>query len=242
MRAAPPVREPFGLRRYAAEIVKVLIVDDHAETRQLVRRNLEADGHIVHTAGSCQDARAALDRHVPEVMILDVMLPDGSGMDLCRSLREAGVITPVLLLTARGDVRDRVAGLDAGADDYLAKPFAVSELLARVRALARRGPALRAPVLASGEIIIDLQKRKVTRAGAVVLLTARELAIVEVLARKAGGVVPRDELVEAVWGESTESALASLEVLIARIRRKLGGAAAPLRTIRSLGYVLDVEG
>jgi DNA-binding response OmpR family regulator len=221
--------------------MKVLVVDDHAPTRELIRGRLEGEGHTVGEAASCGEVRTQIaDRRLPDVVVLDVMLPDGSGVELCRELRAGGLATPILLLTARGDVRDRVSGLDAGADDYLAKPFAVSELLSRVRALGRRGPVLRPPKFTTGGIAIDLERRRVWKDGAPVPLTARELAIVETLALRPGAVIRRDELVEAVWGEATESARASFEVLITRVRRKLGGPAAPLRTIRNVGYVLEV--
>jgi two-component system, OmpR family, response regulator len=222
--------------------VRLLVVDDHAPTRALIRRRLEGEGHVVQEAGTCAQASEQLsDKRPPDVLVLDVMLPDGSGVDLCRDLRARGFSTPILLLTARGDVRDRVTGLDAGADDYLAKPFAVAELLSRVRALGRRGPALREARLQAGAVIIDLERRRVWKDGEPVALTARELAIVEVLALRRGAVMKRDELVEAVWGEATESSRASFEVLITRVRRKLGGAAAPLRTIRNVGYLLELD-
>lgn len=197
---------------------------------------------MVQEAGTCAEATAALaGKRLPDVLVLDVMLPDGTGVELCRDLRARGIATPVLLLTARGDVRDRVNGLDAGADDYLSKPFAIAELLSRVRALARRGPALRESRLQAGSITIDLERRRVFKDDAPVPLTARELAIVEALALRRGAVINRDELIEVVWGEATDSSRASFEVLIARVRRKLGGAAAPLRTIRNVGYLLEVD-
>lgn len=221
--------------------MRILVVDDHPPTQQLLRARLEGEGHAVQVAGSCAEASAALGKRAPEVIVLDVMLPDGSGVELCRSLRADGVTAPVLLLTARGDVRDRVIGLDAGADDYMPKPFAVSELLSRVRALGRRGPVLRTSNVTCGPLTIDLERRRVLRDGAPIPLTARELAIIEALALRPGAVQPRDELIESIWGEVTDSARASFEVLMARVRRKLGGAAAPIRTIRNLGYVLDVD-
>jgi two-component system OmpR family response regulator len=221
--------------------MRVLVVDDHEPTQELLRRRLEGEGHVVVVAGSCAEGRTAVAKRPFDVIVLDVMLPDGSGVELCRSWRATGVTTPVLLLTARGDVGDRVAGLDAGADDYMPKPFAISELLSRLRALARRGPALRAVEIRAGGLTIDLERRRVSNDEGPILLTARELAIVEVLALRKGAVVERDDLIECVWGEVTDSARASFEVLIARVRRKLGGPSAPLRTIRNLGYVLEVD-
>jgi DNA-binding response OmpR family regulator len=219
--------------------MRVLVVDDHPATRQLLCRNLEGASHGVKAVGSCGDAEAAMTEGRFDVIVLDVMLPDGSGVDLCRRLRDRQVTVPILLLTARGDVRDRVEGLEAGADDYLAKPFALSELLARVKALGRRGPTIRTAPITAGKVTVDLESRRVLQRGRAVPLTAKELAIVEVLATRRGGVVARDELIESVWGEVTDSARASLEVLVARIRRKLGGANAPIRTLRGIGYSFE---
>jgi DNA-binding response OmpR family regulator len=236
------VQLPLGRRELSSSVLRVLVIDDHAQTRELIRRRLEGDGHVVQQAGSCGEARALLaKKRAPDVIVLDVMLPDGSGVDLCREVRDRGTASPILLLTARGDVRDRVTGLDAGADDYLAKPFAVAELLSRVRALGRRGPALREARLSAGDITIDLERRRVWKGDRPVPLTARELAIVEVLALRKGALMRRDDLIEAVWGEATESSRASFEVLIARVRRKLGGAEAPVRNVRNVGYLLEVD-
>jgi two-component system OmpR family response regulator len=221
--------------------MRVLVVDDHPQTRQLLARNLEGASHGVKAVGTCGDAEAALTAGRFDVVVLDVMLPDGSGVDLCRRLRSRQVSVPILLLTARGNVSDRVDGLEAGADDYLAKPFAVSELRARVKALGRRGPTLRTSAITAGNVVVDLESRCVLREGRTVPLTAKELAIVEVLATRRGGVVPRDELIESVWGDVNDSARASLEVLVARIRRKLGGAQAPIRTVRGMGYAFEAQ-
>jgi DNA-binding response OmpR family regulator len=216
--------------------MRVLVVDDHAATRHLLRRNLERAGHGVRTAATCADAEDALAEGAFDVTVLDVMLPDGCGIALCASLRACKQRVPILLLTARGDVRDRVSGLEAGADDYLVKPFAVSELVARVQALGRRGPMRRDRVATFGALVVDFEARRVRLGGADVPLTARELAIVEVLAARPGAVVSREHLLESVWGDATDSAQASLEVLIGRIRRKLGPNASILRTMRGIGY------
>ena len=216
--------------------MRVLIVDDDHPTRDLLVRSFTRAGYLTSSAGSCAEARLALERDHFDLVVLDVMLPDGSGTDLCRTLREDSIVTPVLLLTARGEVGERVAGLDAGADDYLAKPFAVAEVLARARALGRRGPALRDEVVRVGEVILDFAARHLSVAGAPVLVTAQELAILEVLAARRGRVVSREDLLDSVWGGMTASASNSLEVLIARIRRKLGPAARHLRTVRGVGY------
>jgi two-component system OmpR family response regulator len=221
--------------------MRILVVDDHRETRELVTRQLERAFYGVASAGTCADARAAIEHEAFDVVVLDVMLPDGSGLELCASLRARKVTVPILLLTARGAVRSRVEGLDAGADDYLAKPFALSELRARVAALARRGPHLRERTVTVGPLAIDLEARRVRVDARIVHLTAKELSIVGFLATRLGRVVTRDELLEAVWGDVTESARASLDVLVMRIRRKLGEHASLLRTVRGLGYALESE-
>jgi len=219
-----------------------LVVDDHAGTRKLLDRHFERAGHAVRAVDACGEVIAALVAAKFDVVILDVMLPDGSGIELCRRMREDGLTVPVLLLSARGEVRDRVSGLEAGADDYLVKPFALSELLARVTALARRGPLLRARSSQFGPVVVDFEARRVMNAGKPVPLTAMELAIVEVLATRHGRVVARNDLIECVWGERTESAESSLEVLVGRIRRKLGSNSSVLRTARGLGYVFEWQG
>jgi DNA-binding response OmpR family regulator len=218
--------------------MRILVVDDDAPTRELLARSLGRAGHAASTAASCQEAEAIVRGEHFDVLVLDVMLPDGSGLDLCRALRQQRVKTPILLLTARGAVGDRVEGLNAGADDYLPKPFAISELVARVRALGRRG-GLREEVVVVGDVEIDLGGHRVLLAGKSVEMTARELAILETLARNQRQVVSRDQILESVWGTVSESKANTLDVLMARIRRKLGGASAPIRTVRNLGYLLE---
>jgi DNA-binding response OmpR family regulator len=217
--------------------MRILVVDDHSETLALIARHFERAAHVVKTAGSCGEADRLLADEEFDVVVLDVMLTDGSGMDLCVRIRAAGHAVPILLLTARSEVRDRVEGLEAGADDYLAKPFALAELVARVRALGRRGPILRDRVISFGELVVDLERRSVSVSGRPVPLTAKEIAIIEVLAAKRG-IVPRELLLESVWGESSDSSRASLDVLIGRIRRKLEPCGSTLRTVRGLGYAL----
>jgi DNA-binding response OmpR family regulator len=218
--------------------MRILVVDDHDETRDLITRHFARAAHSVQTASSCAEAARALEGVAFDIVLLDVMLPDGSGIEFCARLREQGCAVPVLLLTARSDVRDRVQGLDAGADDYLVKPFALAELIARVRALARRGPMLRDRTLFFGSVQVDLERRCVSVGGRNLPLTAKEIAIVELLATRRG-VVTREALMESVWGDVSEASRASLDVFIGRIRRKLDGHGAVLRTIRGLGYALE---
>lgn len=218
--------------------MRVLIADDHDEVRDLLTRTLRREGHETLTAATAKDAREKLENGLVDVIILDVALPDGSGIDVCRDLRRAGISTPVLLLTAHAAVPERVAGLDAGADDFLGKPFAVSELRARVRALGRRGPELRPLEIRLSDAFLDFRARRAERAGIEVPLTAREWSLLELLTARAGRFVARAEILEIVWGNETESA-ASLEVLVARIRRKLGENV--LRTMRGHGYAFGIE-
>jgi len=214
----------------------MLVVEDHADTRRMLEGALREAGHTVVTASDLEAARGRLAEGGFSVVLLDWMLPDGSGTDLCREMRRSGDTTPVLVLTARGGVEDRVEGLDAGADDYLRKPFAVAELLARVRALARRGPRVLDPVVAFGPVQIRLAERSVRVHGKEVPITAREMAILEVLLRNRGRAVARTDILQAVWG-SEDASGASLEVLIGRIRRKLGETGDHLlRTHRGFGY------
>jgi DNA-binding response OmpR family regulator len=218
--------------------MRILVVDDHRETCELITRNLARAAHMVQAAPSCVEAVRALDAHSFDIVVLDVMLPDGSGIDLCARLRAQGCTVPVLLLTARADVHDRVGGLDAGADDYVVKPFALAELIARVRALGRRGPVLRDRSITIGSVVVDLERRSISVGGRSVPLTAKEVAIVEVLAVRRG-VVAREILMESVWGDTTDASRATLDVLVGRIRRKLEGSGAVLRTVRGVGYALE---
>jgi len=218
--------------------MRVLVIDDEADVRSVVARALRADGHAVATA---EDLDAGRERVVEgtDLIVLDLRLPDGFGLELCRELRADGSTVPILLLTALSQVELRVEGLDAGADDFLAKPFAVAELRARVRALGRRGSLPRGLIYTREDVVLDFAGRHATRADQEVAVTAREWAILEMLARRAGRVVSRLDLLDGVWGDASETAASSLEVLVGRLRRKLG--ADLIRTLRGEGYSL-VEG
>ena len=215
--------------------MRVLVVDDDDDVRDVVVRALQHDGHTVVAASDLAAARQAIGDCF-ELIVLDVSLPSGSGLALCRELRAEQDVTPILLLTARSGVASRVEGLDAGADDYLVKPFAVAELRARVRALGRRGPVVRSFVHVVDDIVLDVAGRKAMKAKVEVPVTAREWAILETLAARAGRVMSRDELLDTVWGSTDGPAAKSLEVLVARLRKKLG--ATLIVTLRGEGYAL----
>jgi DNA-binding response OmpR family regulator len=216
----------------------VLVADDHQQTRQLLVRILKVEGHDVAAVGSCAAVHNACSGAAFDVLVLDVRLPDGSGITLCSQLRAANLRLPILLLTGRGEVQDRVSGLEAGADDYLAKPFGLADLRARINALARRGPVVRNHSVKIGPLVVDFEARLVRCNGIALPLTVREVAIVEMLAGRHRRVTSRERLIESIWGEDPKSVRAGLDVLVARIRRKLGASAGLLRSIRGGGYVL----
>lgn len=222
--------------------MRALVLDDDAETREVVSRALGRDGFDVVSAASPAELEAAiLDGEAFALFVLDVMLDGASGIDVCRDLRRRGLRTPVLFLSARGAVDARVDGLEAGADDYLAKPFAVRELVLRARALARRGDARVDGTLRVGTLTLDFDRRAATAGSSLLPITAREWDVLRVLAMAEGRVVPTDTLLERVWGETNDGARASLEVIVSRIRRKLDGPAGRpfVRTVRGTGYALD---
>jgi len=216
--------------------MNVLVVDDDVELCELLARALIRDGHEVRQAGSLAQTRAALGQASPDVLILDLELPDGSGLELCRELRARAADLPILMLTASGEVSARITGLDAGADDYLVKPFAVAELRARVRALGRRQERRTPARIERGDVVLDLAARRAWRAELEVLLTAREWAILDILANAEGALVSREVLLVKIWGEANEAHSASLDVLLTRIRRKLGRER--IRTLRGEGHAL----
>lgn len=216
--------------------MRVMIVEDDAETRALLSRALSRDGHAVAEAASVAQALDLAAERECDLVVLDLGLPDGEGTSLCAELRRRGHGAPVLVLTAHGAVSSRLACFDAGADDFLAKPFAVAELRARVRALGRRGALPRGLSRRVGDVELDVTARRATRGGEALPITAREWAVIELLAAREGRVVPRGEILDIVWGDDSARAAASLDVIVARIRRKLGDGA--LRTARGEGYAL----
>jgi two-component system response regulator MprA len=224
---------------------RVLVVDDDPQLREALTRALELDGYAVDTASNGVKALEAIGGHRPDVMVLDVMMPYVGGLDVCRTLRERKDRLPILVLTARDEVGDRVAGLDAGADDYLTKPFALEELRARLRALLRRTASEHddEAVLSYADLVLDPAARTVHRGDRPVDLTRTEYALLELLLRNAGRPLPRDVIMDRVWGWESEPTSNSLEVFVGYLRRKTeaGGEARLIHTVRGVGYVLRTE-
>jgi two-component system, OmpR family, response regulator len=224
-------------------VPRIVLVEDDAETREVLRRALVDDGFEVEAHPGARGGQQALQQAPASAVILDVSLPDGNGIELCREWRQRGVRTPILMLTARTDVASRVSGLDAGADDYLGKPFALAELRARLRALLRRGPQTRERILRRAHIVVDFERRQAWVNGGEVPLTRREIDVLERLARGGGRAVSRNDLLEEVWGAVSAETAASLEVILARLRRKLEqeGKGVLIRTVRGFGYALAAD-
>ncbi len=215
---------------------RVLVVDDDPPLRRMLARTLAAEGYEVTVAADGGAALAEAERAAPDVIVLDVAMPALDGLAVCRRLRGKGLPTPILMLTARDAVPDRVAGLEAGADDYLIKPFAVQELIARLRALTRRGSDAHAtPLRSYGDLTLDIAARRATRAGRPIELTAREVDLLELLLRESGRVVTRERALEEIWDDGAEANV--VDRYVTRLRRKLG--TPPLiRTVRGSGFTL----
>ncbi len=216
----------------------VLLIEDDAELVNILRRGFRDESVNVTAAETCDDGRFHAQVGRFDVIVLDVMLPGGSGFDLCREIRIDGVTTPVLMLTALAAVDDRVKGLEGGADDYLTKPFAFRELLARVRALARRAAALTENCFELEDLHVDLRSRRVTRGGRVIQLTAKEWDLLEFFVRHHDAVIDRASISAYVWDDNHDPFSNVLEVLIGRLRRKIDDDRAPrlIHTIRGAGY------
>ena len=222
--------------------MRLLLVEDDARLADLVVRSLREEGYAVDHAidGDSAIVQAAVNPY--DAIVLDVQLPKRSGIEVCAEIRRRRNRVPILMLTARDAVKDRVAGLDAGADDYLTKPFDLSELHARVRALLRRMPELAPQVITVGDLTVDLAAQRAERGGRVLALTTKEYVLLEYLARNAGRVIGRAELVEHVWDENHDPFTNALEVYVNRLRKKLDDWGAPLiHTRRGAGYVLAAD-
>ena len=235
--------DPPGRNRAA-----VAVVDDDQRIRAALRRALQLEGYEVLEGRDGLEGEALAGR--ADVLVLDATMPNLGGFELCRRLRAAGNRVPILLLTARGATADRVEGLDAGADDYLAKPFALDELLARLRALLRRNaealPSDHGERLVCGDIVLNTASYEVSCAGEPVELTHTEHRLLELFLRNRGRVLHREEIYDTVWGYDASLASNSLEVYVGYLRRKLAAAGpdghSPIRTVRGVGYVLKEHG
>ena len=223
----------------ASGAMRVLIVEDEAPMAALVRQSLTEAGHAVDIAETGEAAVAWVDLAHYDAIVLDVMLPDIDGLEVCRRLRQWRVPAPILLLTAKDTIEDRVAGLDAGADDYLVKPFALAELAARLRALARRPVAALGTVLEAGDLRLDPAERRVWRAGQPIHVPNKEFRVLEVLMRHAGRVVTRTAITDYVWDYDFPSSTNVIDVHIRALRDKLGDRL--IQTVRGVGYRLDTE-
>ncbi|MHB8631749.1 MAG: response regulator transcription factor [Candidatus Limnocylindria bacterium] len=220
--------------------MRVLVVEDDVRIARLVERALHESGHDVEVAHDGAAGLARAGEGSWDVVVLDVLLPEIDGREVCRQLRREGVRTPILLLTALGEVRDRVAGLDGGADDYLTKPFAVDELLARVRALGRRAGSGADDVLRTADLVLDLARHEAHRGDRRIELTAREFQLLELLMRNFERVLTKEQIRERVWGRDSEASANAIETYIHYLRDKVDkGTDRPLiRTVRGVGYAL----
>jgi two-component system copper resistance phosphate regulon response regulator CusR len=221
--------------------MRVLLVEDDAPLAEVLQRGFSEQGIDVRHTSDVVAARSLVMTPSWNVVVLDVMLPSGSGFDLCRDMRRAGLLTPVLMLTAKDALEDRVMGLELGADDYMTKPFAFRELVARVRALARRAETGRFGDLRVADLAIDVASRRATRAGRTLDLTHKEFLLLELLASHVGEVVTRETIASRLWGSESDPASGVLDVLLHRLRAKVDhGFDRPLlTTVRGQGYRLQ---
>jgi two-component system, OmpR family, response regulator len=223
--------------------MRVLVVEDEESVSSFIKRGLEQESYQVDVAGDGKSGLGLTETNEYDLVIVDVMLPDMSGLDVVRELRKRKLEVPVLALTARGELDDRIVGLDAGCDDYMPKPFAFGELLARIRALLRRATTVRLPILTYRDLTLDPSTRTVTRAGNRIELTNKEYALLEYLMRFPEQTLTRSVLLEAVWGYDFETQSNVLEVYMNFLRRKIDAKYEKklLHTVRGVGYVLKEE-
>ena len=223
--------------------MRILVVDDEEINCDLLRRRLERKGYSVDTVGDGSGALEKIQNEHFDMVLLDIMLPEIDGFTICRTLRKKGMATPILMLTARNAVNDRIQGLDAGADDYLSKPFAIGELLARVRALLRRGREDKRDHLKIADLELDLLKKQARRAGKGISLTSKEYMLLEYMAINAHQVLSRTMIAEHVWNENFNNFTNVIDVHIRYLRSKIddGNECPLIHTVRGMGYVLTDE-
>ena len=220
--------------------MEILVIEDDRRMAELLRRGLEGEGHCVFVAFDGQEGVEFAQVRKYDVIVLDVMLPKLSGIEVARRLRSQGNRTPILMLTARDSPRDVVEGLDTGADDYLTKPFAFEELLARLRAVSRRGPIEKGLLFQVADLTLDPASHEVRRGERLVALTPREYQLLELLIRRAGRVVPRDTILDVVWGSDSDVGANTVDAFVSTLRRKLERPqeARLLHTVRAVGFCL----
>jgi len=219
------------------ETMRVLLVEDEADLVRSMRKGLSEQSYAVDVAMTGAAALERVATNPYDAIVLDVMIPPPDGIEVCRRLRDGGVTSPIMMLTARDAVDDRIRGLDSGADDYLVKPFEFAELLARLRALIRRGGAKQMPVIEIDSLRIDTRSRRVARDGREIPLTAKEYALLEYMAANAGRVIGREEIAEHVWNEEFDAFSNLIEVYVNRLRRAIGREM--IHTVRGAGYRLE---
>ncbi len=221
--------------------MRILVVEDELKMSRAIRRGLEHEGYVVDVVPDGNEALFWAFENTYDAILLDVMLPGKNGFSVCKKLRDENCWTPVLMLTARNAVEDRIAGLDVGADDYLTKPFSFGELLARLRALLRRGPLERPVVLTIGDITLDPAAHSVSRAGQAIELSSREFALLEFLMRHPGEVITRTQILDHVWDYNYDGLSNVVDVYIGYLRKKLEKPfnSQVIRAIRGVGYIME---
>jgi DNA-binding response OmpR family regulator len=222
--------------------MRVLLIEDDRKAAKLLAKGLEEDGFVVDAAATGEDGEDQAMTNEYDVIVLDWLLPGKDGIAVCRALRAGGISTPILMLTARDSLADRVNGLGTGADDYLTKPFAFAELLARIRALLRRSRLAQPPVLRVADLTLDPASRRAVRGGSPVVLTPREYALLEVLMRHADQIISRTRLVERVWDQAADVLDNLVDVHVSHLRKKIdrAGAVPLIHTVRGFGYRLGL--
>jgi DNA-binding response OmpR family regulator len=222
--------------------MRVLLIEDDRKAARVLARGLQEEGFVVDLAPTGEEGEEQASVNEYDVIVLDWLLPGKDGIAVCRALRARDVATPILMLTARDRLADRVSGLSTGADDYLTKPFAFAELLARIQALLRRSRLAQPTVIRVDDLTLDPARRRVTRGGGLVTLTTKEYAILEVLMRNAGLTVSRTRLVERVWDEASDVLDNLVDVHVSHLRKKIdqGRGASLIQTVRGLGYRLGL--
>ena len=221
--------------------MRILVVEDDADMSRLIVRGLTEQAYAVDASATGEDALERATTTTYDAIVLDAMIPPPDGFEVCRRLRQDGVSVPILILTARDSLADRIEGLDSGADDYLVKPFEFAELLARLRAVLRRRDARRDPVLELDDLRIDTRSHRVTRGGEELALTTKEYSLLEYLCLNAGRVIGREEIAEHVWNEQFDPFSNLIEVYIGRLRRSIDRDRSTklIQTIRGAGYILE---